>query len=169
VSWEIAANFQIVQARQSIIFLEDISSLKLDVNVQGQNFSRMTPGLSLKQRKERVKPEVHVSPIANRSFKVRLISFETRADPVTRSYRATFAFDNFDIDNVLPGMTAKVVLNKLADKPSATGDQGLLIPAAAVVVDTDDSAYMWKFDPGRSQASRAIVTMLAARIISTTE
>jgi RND family efflux transporter MFP subunit len=159
VSRKIADNFQNVQAKQPIVLLEDISSLELDVNVPEQDFSRMTPGLSLQQRNERVKPEIQVSSIANRSFKARLISFETSADPVTRTYRATFAFDNPDDVNVLPGMTAKVVLNMPTDKPGATGAQGLLIPAAAVVVDTDGSAYVWKFDPGSSQVSKAIVTI----------
>ena len=159
VSRKIADNFQNVQAKQSILLLEDISSLELDVNVPEQDFSGLTPGLSLKQRTERVKPEIRVSSIANRSFKARLISFETSADPVTRTYRATFAFENPDDIHVLPGMTAKVVLHIPPGKSSTTGGQGLLIPATAVVVDIDGSAYLWKFDPGSSQVSKAIVTI----------
>jgi RND family efflux transporter MFP subunit len=159
VSRKIADNFQNVQAKQSILLLEDISSLELDVNVPEQDFSRMVPGLSLKQRNERVKPEIQVSSIANRSFKARLISFETSADPVTRTYHATFAFDNPEDVNVLPGMTAKAVLNIPVDNPGVTGVQGLLIPATAVVTNIDGSAYVWKFDPGSSQVSKAIVTI----------
>jgi RND family efflux transporter MFP subunit len=159
VSRKIADNFQNVQAKQSILLLEDISSLELDVNVPEQDFSGLTPGLSLKQRTERVRPEIHVSSIANRSFKARLISFETSADPVTRTYRATFAFENPDDIHVLPGMTAKAVLNVPPGKSSATGSLGLLIPATAVVTDIDGSAYVWKFDPGSSQVSKAIVTI----------
>ena len=159
VSRKIADNFQNVQAKQSILLLEDISSLELDVNVPEQDFSRMKPGLSLKQRNERVKPEIQISSIANRSFKARLISFETSADPVTRTYLATFAFDNPDDIHVLPGMTAKAVLNIPAEKSSGTSDQGLLIPATAVVTDIDGSAYVWKFDPESSQVSKAIVTL----------
>ena len=119
----------------------------------------MKPGLSLKQRNERVKPEIQISTIANRRFKARLISFETSADPVTRTYRATFAFDNPDDVHVLPGMTAKVVLSMPVEKTSATIDRGLLIPATAVVTNIDGSAYVWKFDPGSSQVSKAIVTI----------
>jgi RND family efflux transporter MFP subunit len=159
VARKIADNFQNVQAKQSIVLLEDISSLELDVNVPEQDFSRMKPGLSLKQRNERVKPEIQISTIANRSFKARLISFETSADPVTRTYRATFAFDNPDDVHVLPGMTAKVVLSMPVEKSSETIDQGMLIPATAVVTNIDGSAYVWKFDPGSSQVSKAIVTI----------
>ena len=159
VSRKIADNFQNVQAKQAILLLEDVSSLELDVDVPEQDFSRMTPGLTLKQRNEHVNPEIQVSTIAGRSFKARLISFETTADPVTRTYRATFAFDNPDDVNVLPGMTAKAILNMPADKAAASNEVGTLIPATAVVVNTDGSAYVWKYDPGSSEVSKAVVTL----------
>ena len=159
VSRKIADNFQNVQAKQAIVLLEDVSSLELDVNVPEQDFSRMKPGLTLKQRNARINPEIQVSTIAGRRFKARLISFETTADPVTRTYRATFAFDNPGDVNVLPGMTAKAVLNMPPDKAAASTEVGLLIPATAVVVNTDGSAYVWKFDPGSSQVNKAIVTV----------
>jgi len=159
VSRKIADNFQNVQAKQAIVLLEDISSLELDVNVPEQDFARMTPGLTLKQRNERVRPEIEVSTIAGRRFAARLISFETAADPVTRTYLATFAFDNPEDVNVLPGMTAKVVLHLLAKKPSESDNAGLLIPAAAVVTDIDGSAYVWRYDAGGTQVNKAGVTV----------
>ena len=159
VSRKIVDNFQNVQAKQAIVLLDDISSLELDVNVPEQDFSRMKPGLTLKQRNARINPEIQVSTIAGRSFKARLISFETRADPVTRTYLATFAFDNPGDVNVLPGMTAKAILNMPADKAAASNEVGILVPATAVVVDTDGSAYVWVFDPGSSQVSKATVTI----------
>jgi RND family efflux transporter MFP subunit len=159
ISRKIADNFQNVQAKQAIVLLEDVSSLELDISVPEQDFSRMKTGLTLEQRNQRTNPEIQVSTIAGRSFKARLISFETTADPVTRTYRATFAFDNPADVNVLPGMTAKVVLNMPADKVAASSDVGTLIPATAVVVDTDGSAYVWKYDPGSSKVSKAVVTV----------
>jgi RND family efflux transporter MFP subunit len=159
VSRKIADNFQNVQAKQAIVLLEDVSSLELDVNVPEQDFSRMKPGLTLKQRNAHINPEIQVSTIAGRSFKARLISFETRADPVTRTYLATFAFDNPGDVNVLPGMTAKVVLNMPADKAAANTEVGILVPTTSVVVDTNGSAYVWVFDPASSQVSKTTVTI----------
>jgi RND family efflux transporter MFP subunit len=159
VSRKIANNFQNVQAKQAIALVEDISSLELDVNVPEQDFSRMKPGLTLKQRNARVNPEIQVSTIAGRSFKARLISFETTADPVTRTYRATFAFDNPGDVNVLPGMTAKAILNMPADKAADSTEVGILVPATAVVVNTDGSAYVWQFDPGSSEVNKLTVTI----------
>jgi len=159
VSRKIADNFQNVRAKEVIVLIEDISSLELDVNVPEQDFSRMKPGLTLKQRNARINPEIQVSTIAGRSFKARLISFETTADPVTRTYRATFAFENPGDVNVLPGMTAKAVLKMPAEEITTSNEVGILVPATAVVVNTDGSAYVWKFDPGSSEVSKLTVTV----------
>ena len=159
VSRKIADNFQNVKAKQPIALLEDISSLELDVNVPEQDFSRMKPGLSLEQRNKRGRPEIQISTLPGSKFPARLISFETSADPVTRTYLASFAFDNPDDVNVLPGMTAKVILHLRADKPGDSGISGLLIPVTAVVTDTDGSAYVWRYDAGASQVNKAVVTV----------
>lgn len=158
VARKIADNFQNVQAKEPILLLEDISSLELDVNVPEQDFVRMKPGLTVAQRTARVKPEIEVSTISGRSFAASLKSFETSADPTTRTYKATFAFSKPDDVNVLPGMTAKVILHIPADAQTAT-EGGFLIPAAAAIVDTDGNAYVWRFDQGSSQVSRATVTL----------
>ena len=158
VSRKIADNFQNVKAKEPILLLEDISSLELDANVPEQDFVRMKPGLTVAQRTERVKPEIQVSTISGRSFSASLKSFETSADPTTRTYKATFAFSKPADVNVLPGMTAKVILHIPADAQKAT-EGGFLIPAAAAIVDTDGSAYVWRFDQDSSQVSRATVTL----------
>ncbi len=159
VAKRIAENFQNVQAKQPIVLLEDKSSLELDINVPEQDFARLTPGLTLEQRTENIKPEIEVSAIPGRKFPATLKSFKTTADPVTRTYYATFAFANPADVLVLPGMTARVLLHPSAAQQKATGRGGTLIPAAAVVVDTDGTAYIWRYDPGSSQVSRATVTI----------
>jgi RND family efflux transporter MFP subunit len=158
VARKIADNFQNVQAKEPILLLEDISSLELDINVPEQDFARMKPGVSLAQRTELVKPEIQVSTISGRSFAAKMKSFETAADPTTRTYKATFAFKKPADVNVLPGMTAKVILHIPGNVMKDVGG-GFLIPAAAAIVDTDGSAYVWRFDQGSSQVSRATVTL----------
>jgi RND family efflux transporter MFP subunit len=158
VARKIADNFQNVKAKEPILLLEDISSLELDINVPEQDFARMKPGASLAQRTELVKPEIQVSTLPGRSFAARLKSFETAADPTTRTYKATFAFSKPSDVNVLPGMTAKVILHIPGNMATDTGG-GFLIPAAAAIVDTGGSAYVWRFDAGSSQVSRATVTL----------
>jgi RND family efflux transporter MFP subunit len=159
VSRKIADNFQNVQAKQAILLLEDISSLELDVNIPEQDFVRMRPSVTLEQRNEEMKYEIEVSTVSDRRFPARIISFETSADPVTRTYLSTFAFEKPSDVNVLPGMTAKIVVHAPARLLKESAGKGLLIPAAAVVVDTDGSAYVWRYDPDSSQVTRATVTL----------
>jgi RND family efflux transporter MFP subunit len=119
----------------------------------------MRPGIPLEQRNRENKYEIEVSTAPDRRFPARIISFETSADPVTRTYLATFAFEKPADVNVLPGMTAKVVITAPTSVLKESSSKGLLIPAAAVVVDTDGSAYVWSYDPGSSQVSRVTVTL----------
>ncbi len=61
VSRKIANNFQNVQAKEAILLMEDISSLELDIDVPEQDFSRMTPNLTLQQRTARTNPKIEIS------------------------------------------------------------------------------------------------------------
>lgn len=159
VARKIADNFQNVQAKEAVLLLQDISSLELDVNIPEQDFARAKKNLTLEQRTERARPEIAVSTIADRTFPARLISMETAADSVTRTYKATFAFDNPADVNLLPGMTARVILHVSDEMLKQYGGDGFLIPAAAAVVDSGGTAYVWRYDPDTSQVSRAPVTL----------
>lgn len=158
VARKIADNFQNVQAKQAILLLEETSALELEVSVPEQDFARMTPGLTPAQRTQRAKPEIEVSAHPGRRFPASLESFETAADPVTRTYKAAFAFENPADVNVLPGMTAKVVLQIPTDAHRDT-ESGMMIPASASVIDSQGDAYVWRYDPESSQVSRASVTL----------
>lgn len=159
VARKIAENFQNVQAKEAILLLQDVSSLELDVDIPEQDFVRMKTGLTLEQRTQLTRPEIAVSTVPNRNFPARLISFETAADPVTRTYQATFAFDNPADVNVLPGMTARIILHLPGDMLEEAGVGGFLIPAAATVVDVGGAAYVWRYNQDSSQVSRAPVTL----------
>ena len=156
VARKIADNFQNVQAKEPILLLEDISSLELDINVPEQDFARMKPGVSLAQRTELVKPEIQVSTISGRSFAAKMKSFETAADPTTRTYKATFAFSRPADVNVLPGMTAKVILHIPGDVVKDAGG-GFLIPAAASALPTGSKNVLpWSFTSDLKNAMPSI-------------
>ena len=159
IARKIADNFQNVQAKEAILLLEDLSSLELDINVPEQDFVRMRPDMSLEQRNQAVKSEIEVSTMPGRRFPAKVISFETTADPVTRTYLATFAFETPTDVQVLPGMTAKVVVRSSSELLKEGAGDGYSIAATAVVVDTDGSAYVWRYDPASSQVSRVTVTL----------
>ena len=156
---KIAENFQNVQAKEAILLLQDISSLEMDVTVPEQDFVLATPNIGYEERTAKTSPVIVASSISNRRFPARFKSLSTAADPVTRTYHATFAFDNPEDINILPGMTAKVILHLPAEKLVEVGMPGFMAPSGAVVADEQGKAYVWRVDPGTMQVSRAQVAL----------
>lgn len=151
VAQKLVEDFSNVQAKEVVLVLQDDTSLEIRVSVPEQDFARMQPGLSLEERTKRAQPRVHVSSIPDRSFPARLTEFSTAADPTTRTYRATFAFDDPPDVNVLPGMTARVVVRLPRESGSLT------LPASAVLSDEGGEAHVWVVDPGSMTVAKAPV------------
>jgi len=160
VGEKIGDNFQNVQAKQAILVYQDASSLEMDVSVPERDFVHMQQGLTLEERTARARPVVEVNSLPGRSFPARIKSFTATADPVTRTYKATFAFANPGDVNILPGMTARVILTP---PPEALAHDPLLggirIPAVAVASDDQGNAYVWRVDPETMKVSRKPVTL----------
>jgi RND family efflux transporter MFP subunit len=154
VAKKLVDDFQNVQAKQPVVILQDESTLEIDVNVPEADFARMTPGLTIEERNRRTRPSVSVSSIPGRSFPARIKEFSTTADPVTRTFKATFAFERPSDVTVRPGMTAKVTLT-----PSEAGAVvgGVSIPARAVLTDETGEAFVWVIDPETMTAKRTPV------------
>jgi RND family efflux transporter MFP subunit len=160
VGERIADNFQNVRAKESILIFQDMSSLEMDVTVPERDFIRMEQGLTLEERTARAHPVVEVSALPGRSFEAYIKSFTATADPVTRTYKATFAFENPEDVNILPGMTARVILHMPPGVVAAdTTLGGITIPAVASVSDDQGNAYVWRVDPDTMKVSRVPVML----------
>ena len=159
IATKIADNFQNVQAKEPVLLLQDISGLEMVINVPEQDFALATPGITHEERTALAKPEIVVSSFPDRRFPARFKSVSTTADPVTRTYAVTFAFDNPADLNVLPGMTAKVVLHVRSEKLEEVGVSGFMVPVSAVAADEQGNAYAWRIDPDSMQASRVAVEL----------
>jgi RND family efflux transporter MFP subunit len=160
VGQRLADNYQNVQAKEPVLIYQDTSLLEMDVTVPERDFVRMQRGLSLEERTELGNPEVAISSIPGRAFPARIKSFTTTADPVTRTYKATFQFDKPGDVNILPGMTARVTLNPSAETMEKYSPQGgIKVPAAAVASDPQGDPYVWRIDPSTMKVSRVAVTL----------
>lgn len=160
VGQRIADNFQNVQAKEPVLIFQDASSLEMDVSVPERDFIRMKRGLTLEERTEISRPEVAISAIPGRRFPARIKSFTTTADPVTRTYTATFQFDHPDDVNILPGMTARVLINPNADTlrkymPSST----VMVPLTAIASTADGNPFVWRIDPDSMAVTAAEVVL----------
>lgn len=154
-----ANNFQNVRAKEPILLIHDLSSLEIDVTVPEQDIALKPPGSSNEERTRRMQPEIEISALPGKRFPARLHSVITSADPVTRTYKATFAFANSKDVSILPGMTAKVILQVNTEELKDAGVSGFMIPAAATAVDEQSNAFVWRIDPDTMQVSRITVTL----------
>ena len=160
VASKIAEDFQNVRAKESILIFQDTSTLEIDANVPERDFIHMMPGMTLQERTDLIKPKIAVSSIPGKLFSATLKSFTTTADPVTRTYKATFTFENPAAYNILPGMTARVVLYPSADVlDSMLRTSGILVPTVAIAADENGDAYVWRVDADTMKVSRAAVTL----------
>ena len=160
VGERIADNFQNVRAKEPILIFQDMSSLEMDVTVPERDFVRMEQGLTLEERTARAHPRVEISALPGRSFDARIKSFTATADPVTRTYKATLAFENPEDVNILPGMTARVILTMSPEMAAQNALlEGIRIPAVAVVSDDQGNAYVWRVDPDTMRVSKTPVML----------
>ncbi|MDB4433294.1 efflux RND transporter periplasmic adaptor subunit [bacterium] len=156
VAKKLVDDFQNVQAKEPILILQDDSTLELVVDVPERDFVRMEPGLSIEERRARSNPVVSITSIPDRAFPARIKEFATTADPVTRTFEGTFAFQPPEDISIRPGMTAKVVLTI---PPEGGASSGLAIPAGAVLGDESGDAFVWVVDPSSMVVRRAPVVL----------
>jgi RND family efflux transporter MFP subunit len=158
VARKLVKDFQNVNAKEPVLILQDDSSLEIVVNVPerdltaGRRGEERTP----EEASEILEPEVTVTSIPDRSFPASIKELATTADPVTRTFQATFAFANPSDVNVLPGMTAKVTINRPG---AAQGGVGFSIPAGATLADESGQATVWVVDPDSMTVRRTQVEL----------
>ena len=129
-------NFEEVQAKQPIVFFQDISRIEVLVDAPE------TVIATLKHDKE-VEATATFAAAPDKQFPLELKEFSTEADPQTQTYQVVLVMDRPQGINVLPGMTATVT-----GKQATTGDAAarIVIPAIAVTQDSDKKPYVWVLD-----------------------
>lgn len=132
-------NFQEVKPRQPIVSLEDISHVELLVDVP-ENVMAVT-----KERGGEAVSAIAEFPTApGKQYALQLKEYATKADPATQTYQVVLQMPQPKGLNILPGMTATVVLSASGEE---TQETPILIPAIAVVADPDGESYVWVVEP----------------------
>ena len=150
-------NFVNVQAKQQIAVLQDLSGFEVVVSIPEQDWARARPGLTLAQREELISPVITLSTRPDRPIPGRLKEVSTVADPITRTFDVTGAFDPPDDLRVLPGMTARVSVTVPAEMSDWVPQ--VMLPTSAVLADDDGNASVWKVDAETMQVSRVLVVL----------
>jgi len=156
VARKLVQDFQNVNAKEPVLILQDDSSLEIVANVPERDLTGRRQGGTPEEASRRLAPAVTVTSMPDRSFPATIKELATTADPVTRTFQATFAFANPTDVNILPGMTAKVSI----DRPGSSGPaHGFSIPARATLADESGGATVWVVDPDSMTVRRTEVEL----------
>ncbi len=140
-------NFEQVRAKQDVIFFHAETGLEVQIDVPERLVRAYGSGPAAKpddaeeHATSRFSPLVEVEGLKE-PLKAEFSEIATAADPVTRTFEIKLGFAAPEGATILPGMTAKVVL----DVGSATKDIPLRVPALAVVAQPDKSAAVFLVD-----------------------
>ena len=147
---KLVEDFANVQAKEPVLILQDISQLEVEVSVPERDIAGGMPKQTPEEISRRVKPEVSITSIPDRSFPARVKEFATTADPTTRTFQVRLIFDRPDDISILPGMTARVRANVVKQG-------GIRIPLTALQGGAQLQAFVWKVNPDSMTVSRAPV------------
>jgi RND family efflux transporter MFP subunit len=138
-------NFEQVNAKQDIIELRDLDDLEIKFQVPErivQRIKRRTPDDVRSDAARRVHASFEGLP--GKTFDLTFKEAATQADPQTQTFEATFGLRRPTELQILPGMTATVLvdLSGIVD----VGKTSHLIPASAVVADSRLEPRVWLVD-----------------------
>ena len=129
-------NHQMVQAKQDILSLQDLSALEVRFHVPDADLLRRAP-----EELRGVTFRVTFDGLPDRSFPASFKEFSTQADPKTQTFQGTLQLPTPKGLTLLPGMAATVEVRA----PQADSGMGgaYLVPVDAVFGDEKGKKYLW--------------------------
>ncbi len=135
-------NFEEVILSRTIFSLEDISALKIKIDIP-ENLAIVIN----KSRKGARNLHAVFDSIPGQTFPLSFVESTSKADPNTRTFKVTLKMEIPDNYNILPGMTATVFAELFADEShSSAGSASIAIPVSAVIADDEKQATVWVVD-----------------------
>lgn len=131
-------NFEEVQAKQPIVFLQDIRQVEMLLNVPESEMATVRGEIQ-------AKAYAQFPTAPGKRWDLGLKEFSTQADPKTQTYQVVTVMPQPEEINVLPGMTGTVVIELSGEDETAAGPQ-IVIPAIAVVASSEGSPFVWSID-----------------------
>lgn len=145
-------NFEQVLKSQTIFSLQDVSELKLVIDVPENLMILINRQRDTGDRKVIAR----FNNIPGVDFELDFLEVATKADPSSKTFRATFIMPNPPNHNVLPGMTATVIGEMFPEE--STTDETVTLPVAAVISDTSKNPVVWVVDEKTMTVSPKPVT-----------
>lgn len=158
-------NFQEVKPKQSIVSLQDITSVEILLDVP-ENIMALVRGGKMDRSKADAtdrggkmggsKAAATFPTAPGKQFSLSLKEAATDADPATQTYQVVLVMPQPEGINVLPGMTATVTVST-SDEEIKRGS--IEIPAIAIVADPEGNNYVWVVDMKNMIVHKKVVTV----------
>jgi len=144
-------NFEELLGKQKVFSLEDVSALKLIIDVP-ENLMIAVDKNSGRDRGLYAK----FDSIKNQKFPLKFNEASTKADPNTKTFKVTLKMDAAKGYNILPGMTATVVAELFPSE--ASSNTAIAVPISAVIANGEKQATVWIVDEKTMMAHPKRVT-----------
>jgi RND family efflux transporter MFP subunit len=149
-------NYQNVLAKEPVFLLNDDRRLEIVIAVPEADALLARRALDDPAAVRRVDAEATVSAFPDRRFPASLAEIATQADPVTRTFEVTFAFETPADIPLVPGMTARMVVRRTGGSGAAAVQR---VPANAVFGADDGATSVWTVDPSSMTVARVPITV----------
>ncbi len=131
--------FEEVVLSQTVFSLEDVSTLKIKIDVP-ENLMILVN----KSREGKRNLSAVFDNISNQEFPLSFLEASTKADPNTKTFKVTLKMDSPEKYNVLPGMTATVFADLFGEETQS--DTAIALPVSAVISNNEKQATVWIVD-----------------------
>lgn len=159
VARQLVENHESVSAGQVVLVLQTGDMIDVIVDIPESIVARVERRTDADGRRA---VKVRFSSVSEELYDAEYKEHEASSDAATLSYKVTFSLPPPEGFNILPGMTASVLIDLAA--VTGEGAEGHLLPVEAVFSAEDEpvdatTRYVWKVDPGSMRASRQPVTV----------
>ena len=144
-----------IQAKQTILELQSRDRVDVSIQIPEDIISRV-------KKDSNYQPTVTFDSHPDEQFLVTVKEWDTQADPTTLTYKVVFSMPTPTSFNVLPGMTANIVIDlaQITDYDQ----QSFLLPVESVFSGEGSAAasgqrFVWKMDPQSFKVTRTEVTV----------
>ncbi|RPE66532.1 RND family efflux transporter MFP subunit [Pacificibacter maritimus] len=151
VAARIVSNYSTVAAGTSVVRLHDMSDLRIEIDVPETLVQSVRPGQSLNVTAQ--------FPSIDKAFPLELREFNAETEQTGQTYSITLGMTPPEGLNILPGASAKVTVY------FSTGEEGIIVPASAIITENDGSTSVMVFDP--TGANEGTVTTTPVEITPT--
>ena len=144
--------YENIQPKQPIVTLQISNAVDVSIQVPEQLFARV-------KKQTDYEPMIRFDAAPEFQFRAHLKEWDSQAGPATNTYEVVFTLPKPDNLNVLPGMTATVVVDMSQVLRSTI--TGILVPTKAVFTNGSDTeqppSYVWVVGDDMTVEKRKVV------------